>query len=216
MTEIAPDGSPVLLYASLPSLGEARLIHEAVRAGSQILELGAGAGRITHELIGLGHQVVAVDNSAEMLAFIRGAETLLADMETLSLGRRFPVVVLASNFINTPDPQNRRTFLECCARHVLPSGQVLLQGFPRAWAPDTEWSRHGDVRLRLRRYELDGALISGEMQYEVGGHELFHVFESRLLTDEELDADLSAVGLRRRRSLDERGAWTEAVPESRS
>ncbi|MDQ3122615.1 MAG: hypothetical protein M3Q59_08790, partial [Actinomycetota bacterium] len=71
-------------------------------------------------------------------------------------------------------------------------------------------------RLRLRRYELDGALISGEMQYEVGGHELFHVFESRLLTDEELDADLSAVGLRRRRSLGERRAWTEAVPESRS
>jgi len=214
VSEIAPDGSPVLLYARLPSFGEAALIHEAVPARSQILELGAGAGRITHELIALGHDVVAVDNSSAMLAFVRGAETVLADMETLNLERRFPVVVLASNFINDPTPQSRRAFLECCARHVLPSGQVLLQGFPRDWTPNTEWSQHGDVRVRLRRYEMDGALISGEMQYDVEGQELFHLFESRLLTDEELDADLQAVGLRRERTLDERGAWTEAVPEA--
>ncbi|MDQ3121206.1 MAG: hypothetical protein M3Q59_01570 [Actinomycetota bacterium] len=35
MTEIAPDGSPVMLYARLPSLGEAKLINEAVPAGSE-------------------------------------------------------------------------------------------------------------------------------------------------------------------------------------
>lgn len=93
MTDVAPDGSPVLLYARLPSLGEAELIHEAVPAGSQILELGAGAGRVTHELLALGHEVVAVDNSREMLAFIRGAETVLGDMKTLNLEGRFPVVV---------------------------------------------------------------------------------------------------------------------------
>ncbi len=212
MTQVAPDGSPVLLYARLPTLGEAELIHAAVPTGSEILELGAGAGRITHQLLALGHSVVAIDNSTEMLAYIHGAETVLADMETLNLERRFPVVVLASNFINDPDSQSRRVFLECCARHVLPSGQVLLQGFPRDWAPNTEWSQHGDIRFRLRRYELDGALISGEMEYVVDGEALQHVFESRLLSDEELDADLSGVGLRRRRTLDERGAWTEAVP----
>ena len=143
MTEIAPDGSPVLLYARLPALGEPELIHEAVPAGAEILELGAGAGRITHELVALGHEVVAVDNSSAMLALMRGAETVLADLETLDLGRRFPVVVLASNFINDPDPGMRRAYLETCARHVLPGGQVLLQGFPRDWAraptgPSTE------------------------------------------------------------------------------
>ena len=183
---------------------------------AEILELGAGAGRITHELIALGHEVVAVDNSSAMLAFIRGAETVLADMETLDLGRRFPVVVLASNFVNNPDSQSRLPFLECCARHVLPSGQVLLQGYPRDWAPSTEWSQHGGVRFRLRRYELDGPLISGEMEYLVDGEELHHTFQSRLLSDEELDADLATAGLRRNRTLDDRGAWIEAVPEPRS
>ncbi|MDQ3671711.1 MAG: class I SAM-dependent methyltransferase [Actinomycetota bacterium] len=211
MSELAPDGSPVLLYARLPPLGEAELIHEAVPAGSQILELGAGAGRITHELIALGHEVVAVDNSAEMLAFIRGAETVLGDMKTLDLGRRFPVVVLASNFINDPESQSRRTFLECCARHVLPDGQVLLQGFPRDWVPSSDWSEHGAVRLRLRSWEQKDGLIRGEMEYFVDGEKLHHAFESKLLTEEELDADLHAAGLRRRRALDAGGAWREAV-----
>jgi SAM-dependent methyltransferase len=216
VTEIAPDGSPVLLYSKLPALGEPELIHAAAPPGAAILELGAGAGRITHELVALGHGVVAVDNSSPMLALVRGAETVLADLETLDLGRRFPVVVLASNFINDPDTATRRTYLETCARHVLPDGQVLLQGFPRDWVPSTDWSEHGEVRVRLRRYEQNGDLVSGEMEYLVDGQGLFHVFESKLLGDEELDADLQAVGLRRRRVLDERGAWIEAVPENRS
>ena len=216
MTEIAPDGSPVLLYARLPALGEPELIHGAVPAGAQILELGAGAGRITHELLALGHEVVAVDNSSAMLASIRGAETVLADLEALDLRRRFPVVVLASNFINDPDTATRRAFLACCARHVLPNGRVLLQGFPRDWIPNTDWFRRGDVRIRLKRFELDGDLVSGEMEYLVDGVELRHVFESKLLSEEELEHDLRAVGLRRSRLLDDSGAWTEAVPEDRS
>jgi SAM-dependent methyltransferase len=212
MRGIAPDGSPVVLYARLPPLGEPELIHEAVPACAEILELGAGAGRVTHPLLALGHAVVAVDNSEEMLGLIGGAETVLADMVTLDLGRRFPVVVLASNFVNHPDDTERRGFLAACARHVLSDGQVLLQGFPRDWTPSTEWSEHGAVRLRLRSFTLDGSIVSGEMEYVVDGQQLVHAFESRLLTPEELDADLEAVGLRRVREVDDRGSWIEAAP----
>ena len=54
MSGVAPDGSPVALYARLPALGEPELIHDAVPAGAEILELGAGAGRVTHDLLALG------------------------------------------------------------------------------------------------------------------------------------------------------------------
>ena len=212
MSGIAPDGSPVALSARLPSLGEPELIHETVPAGAEILELGAGAGRVTHPLLALGHPVVAVDNSEEMLALIRGAETVHADMETLDLGRRFPVVVLASNFINHPDDAERRAFLECCARYAEPEGQVLLQGFPRDWRPKTDWADFGSVRLRLRTFALADSVVSGEMEYLVEGQQLVHAFQSKLLSDEELDADLRTVGLRRVRQLDERGSWLEAAP----
>jgi SAM-dependent methyltransferase len=191
---------------------EPELVHRAIPAGAEILELGAGAGRITRGLTELGHLVTAVDQSQEMLARITGTETVLADIETLALGHRFPVVLLASNFVNDADRGRVRAYLECCERHVLPDGQVLLQGYPRDWVPDTEWHDLGAVSARLRRFTLDGRLLRGEMEYVVGGQNLYHAFEARLITGEELDRELDAAGLRRQRYLDERGAWIEAVP----
>jgi SAM-dependent methyltransferase len=208
----APDGSPIALYATLPALGEPELVHGAVPAGSEILELGAGAGRITRGLVALGHPVVAVDQSQAMLDRIDAAETVLADLEKLSLGRRFPVVLLASNFVNDPDRSRVRAYLDSCARHVLPNGQVLIQGYPRDWEPSSEWRDLGGVRLRLRSFELDGAQLRGEMEYVVAGQTLFHAFEALLATEAQIDADLEAAGLRRHRYLDDAGSWTEAVP----
>jgi Trk K+ transport system NAD-binding subunit len=44
------------------------------------------AGRVTHPLIELGHEVAAVDESPEMLARVRGAQTVLARIQDLDLG----------------------------------------------------------------------------------------------------------------------------------
>ncbi|MDQ3121207.1 MAG: hypothetical protein M3Q59_01575 [Actinomycetota bacterium] len=137
-----------------------------------------------------------------MLAFIHGAETVLADMETLELERRFPVVVLASNFINNPDSQSRG---KPC-RRTCPFGSTCRAQHSRnlrRLVPNRDWSEHGDVRLRLRRYETEGVMISGEMEYAIDGQRLVHAFQSKLLTEEQLDADLRAVALRRMRTLDE-------------
>jgi SAM-dependent methyltransferase len=208
----APDGSPIALYATLPATGEPELVHSAVPAGSEILELGAGAGRITRGLVALGHPVVAVDQSQAMLDRIDAAETVLADLEKLSLGRRFPVVLLASNFVNDPDRSRVRAYLDSCARHVLPNGQVLVEGYPRDWQPSTQWREVGGVRLRLRSFELDAAELHGEMEYVVAAETLVHAFEALLATEAQIDADLEAAGLRRHGYLDDAGSWIEAVP----
>ena len=71
---ITPDGCAVELYRVLPAMGEPEVVHAAIPAGAAILELGAGAGRVTRRLVALGHPVVAVDESAEMLACVRGAD----------------------------------------------------------------------------------------------------------------------------------------------
>ena len=156
--------------------------------------------------------MVAVDQSQAMLDRIDTPETVLADFETLSLGRRFPVVLLASNFVNDPDRSRVRAYLDSCARHVLPNGQVLVQGYPREWRPSTEWRDIGGVRLRLRSFELDGEQLRGEMEYVVADETLFHAFEALLATEAQIDADLEAAGLRRHRYLDDAGSWIEAVP----
>ena len=114
----APDGSPVELYARLAAGDEPAIGHGAIPAGAAVLDLGCGAGRVTHALLDLGHPVVAVDNSPEMLEHVRGAEKVLADIRALDLDRRFPCVLLASNLVNCVDAATRDAMLACCRRHV--------------------------------------------------------------------------------------------------
>lgn len=97
---IAPDGSAVEFYAALPeSRASAALVHEVAGPGATVLELGAGAGRVTRPLLELGHRVVAVDEAPGMLARIQGAETECCPIQDLELGRRFDVVLLMSFFV---------------------------------------------------------------------------------------------------------------------
>jgi SAM-dependent methyltransferase len=212
MDATAPDGSPVGLYLALTPLGEPELIDAAVPAGSEILELGCGTGRITHALLELGHRVTGVDNSPEMLAHVHGAETVLADIETLELGRRFPVVLLASNFLNAPTDVELDAVLDACARHVAPDGSVLLERMPPDWKPPDGPREIAGVRITLRDYRPKGDRFSAVMEYESGEHRWTQPFTSRLLADDALDAALERAGLRRTRWLDERRAWLEAVP----
>jgi SAM-dependent methyltransferase len=212
MSATAPDGSPVGLYATLAPLGEPQLIHDAVPPGSEILELGCGAGRITHELLALGHAVVAVDNSPEMLAHVQGAETVLADIETLDLERRFPVVLLPSNLLNVTDERLRSALLATCARHAEPAGRVLLERMPPEWEPRSGTREAGGIRMTLRNPVREGDVVSATMEYEADGQLWKHSFQSRLLSDDEVDAALREAGLERVRWLDEQRAWLEARP----
>ncbi len=79
------DGCSVELFRRIPATGEPEIVASVVPAGSRILELGSGPGRVTHPLIALGYEVTAVDNSSEMLSHIKGATTILSDIETLAL-----------------------------------------------------------------------------------------------------------------------------------
>src|SRR2546423_14231682 len=86
------DGCSVKFWKLLPAGTEPLLIASVVPAGGSILELRAGVGRITHALLKLGYNVAAGDNSPEMLAEIRGATTVLSDIEDLKLDSSFDAV----------------------------------------------------------------------------------------------------------------------------
>ncbi len=125
----------------MPARDEPAIIDAVAPPKASILELGCGAGRVTHPLIALGHSVVAVDESPEMLAHVRGARTVVASIEGLDLAMRFDVVVLASHLVNEPDDDQRQAFLATCARHVLETGCVVIQRHPVSWFDTLEPSR---------------------------------------------------------------------------
>ena len=212
---ITPDGCAVDFYALLPAMGEPELVHAAVPAGASILELGAGAGRMTHPLVALGHPVVAVDESPEMLAHVHGALTVTAQIQTLDLGRRFDAVLLASFMVNTADDALRRGFLRACRRHVRDDGRVLLQRHAPAWfeeAAEGEATEEG-ITFRLRDLERPGpGLLSATTEYRVGDRLWTQSFTARRLDDAELAAALAEVGLAVGAYLTGDGSWVRAEP----
>lgn len=206
---VAFDGSPVDLYLRLPPRGEAELVHDAIPAGADILELGCGVGRVTHELVRLGHAVTAVDESAEMIAHVRGAESVQARIEELSLSRRFACVLLMSHLVN--DDAHRSAFLQACARHVADDGVVVIERHPPDWRPEPgARGRLADVDVSLEDVEVDPPIVAATVRYEAEGRVWLHPFRARLLGDDELDAELRAAGLELVRSLGESGAWVVA------
>ena len=130
---LTDDGCAVELYRRLPPMGEADVVHDAVGDGASILDLGCGTGRIAHRLLELGHEVVGVDQSADMLAHVRGAHTVQAAIAGLDLGRTFDAVLLASHLVNTPDEAERRALFQTAARHLGGDGLLVAEWHPPEW-----------------------------------------------------------------------------------
>lgn len=190
---VAPDGSPVELYAVLPERGEGALVEAALAPPASLLELGCGAGRVTRQLVARGYDVVAVDESPEMLAHVRDAETVCARIEELDLDRRFDAALLLSNLF-TVETQQRRAFLDACARHA---DVLAVETLPLGWSPVTTDS------LRIDRIE-DG-VVHGEVLYDGGWS---HAFAMRVFADEdEVRAALAVAGWRLERWLDRTRGW---------
>jgi SAM-dependent methyltransferase len=212
---ITPDGCSVELYSLLQPMGEPEVVHAAVPAGASILELGAGAGRVTHPLLALGHPVVAVDESTEMLARIHGAETVAARIEGLDLGRRFDAVLPASFLVNTDDPELRRRFLASCRRHARDGGCVLVQRHPPSWFDDAVEGEGvaGGVVHRLRDLDRPGpGLLSATVEYQLGERRWTQSFTAQRLDDGQLAAALGEAGLAVDAYLTADGSWVRAVP----
>ncbi|GLZ77982.1 methyltransferase [Actinorhabdospora filicis] len=207
---ITPDGCAVAVYTALPSTGEPEIVHAAVPAGASILELGSGAGRLTRDLVALGHPVTAVDESPEMLAHVRDAETHLGDIAVLRLGRTFDVVLLASFLVNTYREDLRAAMLATCRAHVAPGGCVLIQRhLPSYFAVSTS-ERYGVRISTLAVDHPEPGVVAATLEYRIGEKVWTHSFQERLLSEVELEECLAEAGLAVDAYLDRDRTWLRA------
>lgn len=211
---VSADGSPLSLYLAIPAGETPQTIDAALPPRSSILELGSGPGRITRVLVALGHRVVAVDDSEEMLEHVTGAEKVCADVFALDIGRQFDCVLAGSHLINVPDGEQRRRLLEVCRTHVSPSGVVLIERYSPGWAPGAEAfeSRMGIVDIAFAPVELNGATLTAEMTYRLGDREWVQRFDTVDIDDDILSTEAEHAGLVVDRVLDERGTWVLLKP----
>ncbi|GIH66723.1 methyltransferase [Microbispora siamensis] len=213
---ITPDGCAVEFYARLRARGEPELIHEAIGEKASVLELGAGAGRVTHPLRDLGHEIVAVDESPDMLARIRGAETVCAPIQDLNLGRRFDAVVMISFLIDIPDDDLMRAFLRTCRSHVRDDGCLILERHKPGWhetVRPTERTDPAGFTSRIRTVERpEPGTVALTVDYLWGDASWTHSFLTRPMSDERLSAELATAGFRIDRFLDPDRSWVRARP----
>jgi SAM-dependent methyltransferase len=210
---ITPDGCAVEVYARMPTLGEPEIVHGAVRAGATVLDLGCGSGRVAHGLIELGHPVVGVDQSTEMLAHVRGAETVHAQIAGLRLDRCFDAVLLASHLVNTPDSGERRALWAAAARHLAPGGRVIVEWHPPSWfdTVPTGVGAVGDLLVELTGVVRDGDLLSATVRYWSDSELWTQAFTARRLTDRDVERELAETGLRFDGWLTDDHAWFAAA-----
>ncbi|MCU0479087.1 MAG: class I SAM-dependent methyltransferase [Chloroflexi bacterium] len=208
MSEVAPDGSPVAFYRRLPATGEPELIHAVVGAGTSILDLGCGPGRIAGPLAALGHQVVGVDDGAGMVAALPpGVDGVVADARTVRLGRTFGAVLLASHLVNAPG--DGPAFAATAAAHLAPGGLVVGETYPPGWNPAASVGRIqrlGDAQIELVGAAVEGDRLEAEVRYGVDGATWTQAFSARLLDEAALRDLLHAAGLAFVRWL-ERPGW---------
>lgn len=211
----APDGCAVELYARLPIGDEPEVIARGVPAGARILELGSGAGRMTHPLIARGFDLTCVDESAEMLQRVRGARTVCSPIQTLDLEEQFDVVLLASFLVHAPDPAERQALLDTCRRHVRADGCVLLQREGSDWhenVPRTRANGEGLVNVLSSEPAAPG-VRSVHVENIFPDARWTHTFHSRPLSTEEFEAALTQAGLTLQTYLTEDGIWAKARPQ---
>ncbi|HUP54216.1 MAG TPA: class I SAM-dependent methyltransferase [Methylomirabilota bacterium] len=211
---VAPDGSPVDIYRALPRPDEADLIHAAIPAGASMLDLGCGTGRFARALAALGHEVVAVDHEPAMLEGlddIDGITAIVGDIRSLSLGRTFDAVLLASHLVN--DDELGPRVLSVARDHLAPAGVVIGE----VYAAGTDWpaavgrrSQRGPVGITVTRAAVDGDRLSASVRYDLEGRTWDQPFTARLLDEQALARRLDDAGLALDGWLDARSAWFRA------
>jgi len=103
----------------------------AGREGSPVLDIGAGTGRVALDLARRGHEIVALDRSAELLEALReragelAVTTVAADARDFAIDRRFPLVVVPMQTLQLLGGAGGRARCLACVRAHLTSGGLL-------------------------------------------------------------------------------------------
>lgn len=197
------------LYDEIARTDSSELIEtiHAVRGGSRrVLELAAGAGRITLALVPFVREIVAVDLSPELLSLLseRVAELpphltgrvrcVEADIRRFRPEGRFDAVVLGTTSISLFDPDERAALCRDIRGWLADDGIVVMS---LRSAPETGRREHvlRPGLVLTERTLSEGGLVAG---LRVAGDQTPYEVRTYAVSPDELIADAQSAGLRLR------------------
>lgn len=142
---------------------------------ARVLELGAGAGRVSLMLAVGGSSVTALDLDEELLGALRHragelgveVETIVADARTLDLSARFERVIAPAAFVQLlTRREDRVAMMKRAGQHLEPEGILWLAVHPDlgqalfdpAQPPGPTWV--GPYESRIEDAKLEGGLLA--------------------------------------------------------
>jgi hypothetical protein len=187
---------PKLLPGSIPS--------------ASVVEGTKGASRILHSLAELGVPIATVIQS------VHETDASPEELTRLDLGRRFTRVAVGSHLVNLPDSDVRRAFLAAARRHLVGDCDVYIEHHPIDWASTAEevQATPGGSQLGMTDVKREPPWVSAVSVYDIGGRIVRQPFRARVLTDDELDAELWAAGLVRRARVSPTWLLAGPVPDA--
>ncbi len=144
----------------------------------RVLELGVGTGRLAIPLVALGHRVIGMDASPEMLAALDAKSRAAGTTDLVGVPGdvgdpadwpegEFEVIVAAFNLIfNLADEATQMSAFGAAAGHLRPGGALVVEAFI---PPPHEYSDRPERNLELRSVSPAGVtLIATEMEPGTG------------------------------------------------
>jgi len=104
--------------------------------GGSILDIGCASGEpISRYVIEAGYEHSGVDSSPAMIGLCRGRfpnnDWIVADMRTLSLGRRFTGILAWDSFFHL-SPDDQRNMFPIFREHAAPNAALMFTSGPHA------------------------------------------------------------------------------------
>jgi len=131
----------------------------AKKQGSPILDIAAGAGRVSFPLVNEGYEVVALDQSPSMLEVARkrfesmdqsvanNVTIIVGDMTKFTLDRNFPLIIIPSSFGHALTTDAQLSTLRCIHNHLTANGVFILDIYPGAIQHERAGFRENPVLL---------------------------------------------------------------------
>lgn len=133
------EGSRAYDLATSTDYSEIReMVTTVSRSSGEILELAAGAGRLTLPLATLGRRITALDLSSEMLTMLRdktsrlpeslrrNVEPVEADMTAFKLSQEFGTIIIAATSITLLDAPARQELYKRVNEHLSDDGVFVV------------------------------------------------------------------------------------------
>lgn len=190
------DFGPEFAEAWWRDADELRAVFDAFAPRGDVLELAAGTGIWTGELLRFADRVTALDASAETLAINRAkhgddrVEYLEADLFAFEPPRRFDVVFF-SFWISHVPPEQWVGFWSVVADSLVPGGRVFFLDGARPARGIANGP--GGWRDRKSAEAVDGRAVEGVTERELRDGSRFQVVK-RYWEPSVLEADLAALG----------------------